>query len=222
MSNKLYDFNNASRQRSGFEPIPAGTLVNVQLILRMHLDTPDGWLRRSKDGLSASLDAEFEVLDGEYAKRKFWQLFMITGTTPGHAESIDIARGTLRAIVESAKGIRPDDQSEAAEKARSISDWGDLHGLCFVARVKVKAASGDFPAKNLLGMVITPDLQDVAPGRAKAGAELAAGDGQWRELDHGDRALHRDDRDEPRRQAPASRPVAAELGEMITEGRGAP
>ena len=159
MSNKLYDFNNASRQRSGFEPIPAGTLVNVQLILRMHLDTPDGWLRRSKDGLSASLDAEFEVLDGEYAKRKFWQLFMITGTTPGHAESIDIARGTLRAIVESAKGIRPDDQSEGAEKARSINDWGDLHGLCFMARVKVKAASGDFPAKNLLGMVITPDLQ---------------------------------------------------------------
>jgi hypothetical protein len=40
--------------------------------------------------------------------------FYVAGTTSGHAEAGEISRNTLRAILESARGIKPDDKSEAA------------------------------------------------------------------------------------------------------------
>ena len=126
--------------------------------LKIHLETEDGWLRLSKGG-AKSLDCEFTVLDGEYAKRKIWALLTMDGPTPGHAVAADISRKTVRAMLESARGIRPDDKSAEAEKARLISDWGDLNGLCCVMRVGVKPAEGEYRAKNTIREIITPERQ---------------------------------------------------------------
>jgi hypothetical protein len=152
------DFNTAGEQRS-FDVIPANTVVTLELKIRPGNAGDGGWLKRSADRASEGLDCECTVVDGEYAKRKVWQLYTLRGTTPGHAEAGEISRNTLRAILESARGIRPDDKSEAAQNARKIAGWQDLDQVRFLARLGVRPPQGTYPAKNTILEVITPDRQ---------------------------------------------------------------
>jgi hypothetical protein len=117
-----FDFNGAEQQREG-GLIADGTIAVVHLTVRPGNAGEGGWLKRSKDGSSQALDCEFTVVDGPSAKRKFWSLFTVEGTTEGHAKAADISASRLRGILESAKGIRPDDESEAA-KAGRVSTHG--------------------------------------------------------------------------------------------------
>src|SRR5262249_24552224 len=152
------DFNTAGEQRS-FEVIPANTVVTLQLTIRPGGAGDGGWLKLSGEKTSEGLDCEFTVVSGDYAKRKLWQLFTLRGTTSGHAEAGEISRNTLRAILESARGIRPHDKSEAAQNARKIAGWQDLDQVRFLARLGVRPPQGNFPAKNTILEVITPDRQ---------------------------------------------------------------
>ena len=152
------DFNTAGEQRS-FDVIPANTICILQLTIRSGGAGDGGWLKRSTDGASEGLDCECTVVSGDYAKRKVWQLFTLHGTTPGHAEAGEISRNTLRAILESARGIRPDDKSEAAQNARKISGWQDLDQVRFVARLGVRPPKDGYAAKNNILEVITPVRQ---------------------------------------------------------------
>src|SRR5215831_20016948 len=148
-----YDFNDADTQR---DVIPV-TIAPVRMTVRPGSAGEGGWLRRSKDGNSEMLDCEFVVLDGPFAKRKFWMLFTVDGTTQGHAEAAKISASKLRAILESARGIRPDDKSDAAKEARRIGSYGDLNGLSFIARIGVEPPQDGYKAKNWLDHVVTPD-----------------------------------------------------------------
>jgi hypothetical protein len=109
-----YDFNGAEQQREG-GLIADGTVAVVHLTIRPGNAGEGGWLKRSKGGDSQALDCEFTVVDGPFAKRKFWSLFTVEGTTEGHAKAAEISASRLRGILESAKGIRPDDESDAAK-----------------------------------------------------------------------------------------------------------
>ena len=150
------NFNDAGPQQN-FEVIPEGTVATLQLTVRPGGAGPDGQLRRSKDGNSEALDCELVVVDGPHANRKLWSLMTVAGTTQGHAKAGEISRSRIRAILESARGIRPDDKSPTAEKARQIESYADLDGLNFIGRIGVEPARGEFKAKNTLDEVITPD-----------------------------------------------------------------
>lgn len=156
-----YDFNNASEQRSG-DLIPEGTIAPVHLTIRPGNSGEGGWLKRSKAGDSSALDCEFTVTEGPQAKRKFWTLFTVEGTTEGHGKAADISSSKIRAILESARGIRPDDESEAAKNARRLSTWGDLDGLRFVAKIGIEKGKDGYKDKNTLVEVITPDKKTWA------------------------------------------------------------
>ena len=152
------DFNNAEAQRE-VGIIPDGTIAVVHMTVRPGNAGEGGWLKRSKAGDSMALDVEFTIVEGPFAKRKFWSLFTLEGTTEGHARAGDISASRLRAILESARGIRPDDESETAKAGRRMNSWGDFDGLRFVAKIgieKAKEGSG-FKDKNSLEAAITPD-----------------------------------------------------------------
>ena len=179
MSNDFFNFNNAGEQRS-VDVIPANTICTVQLNVRAGGAGDDGWLRRSKDGSSEALDCEFTIVDGEYVKRKVWALYTVRGTTPGHAEAAEISRKSLCAMLESARGVRPDDKSEAAQKARQAAGWADFDGLRLVVRIGVRPPEGTYPAKNTILEVVTPEKQawrrveQLPPGAAsRARAAIA-------------------------------------------------
>ena len=160
-----FDYTDAPEQR-GDEPIPDGTITTVQLIIRPGGAGEGGLLKRSKDGGCEMLDLEFVVVNGPYAKRKLWENMVISGTTDGHAKAAEISRGKLRAILESARGVKPNDTSETARKART-AEFTDFDGLCFIAKIGVEKGrpkndgSGEsYPDRNVIALVITPDRKD--------------------------------------------------------------
>lgn len=154
------DFNNAPEQREG-GLIPNGTLAPVHMTVRPGNAGEGGWLKRSKDGSSQALDCEFTVIEGPFAKRKFWGLFTVEGTTEGHTKAAEISASRLRGILESARGIRPDDESPAAKEVRRVKSWGDFDGIRFLAKIGVEVGTGEYKGKdkNRLDFAVTPDRQ---------------------------------------------------------------
>jgi len=147
------DLNQAGEQRS-MDLIPQDTAVPV--IIKVRGDSLDG-LKRSKSGTATGLDLELTVTEGPYARRKLFPWLTRSGETEGHVQAVEIANQTLRAILESARGVRPDDKSEAAKAARCIDSYLDLEGMQFWARVGIEPARDGYDAKNKLASVITPD-----------------------------------------------------------------
>lgn len=155
----MMDFNNAPQQREG-GLIPDNTIAVVQMNVRPGSVGEGGWLKRSKDGSSNAIDAEFTVVEGPNAKRKFWKLFTVEGSSEGHAKAAEISASQLRGILESARGIRPDDESDTAKSARRLNSWGDLDGLRFVAKIGIEKGKDGYKDKNTLYAAITPDRKD--------------------------------------------------------------
>jgi hypothetical protein len=162
-----YDYTDAPPPQ--FELIPAVTIATVSMHIRRGNAGEGGLLKRSKDGTCEMLDAEFTVIDGAYAKRKFWRAFILAGTTDGHAKAVDISRGTLKAILDSAFGLKPDDVSPQARAARTV-ELERFDGLVFIAKIGIekgaakKDGSGTFwDDKNTLDGVITPDKKEWHP-----------------------------------------------------------
>jgi hypothetical protein len=148
------DYNSAGAQKS-FDVIPDGTIVIVQMNIRRGNVGEGGLLKRSKNGQAEMLDAEFIVVEGDHVKRKFWENMVVSGTTDGHKEAADITNRRLRAILESAKGIKPEDVSEAAKAARN-AEYIEFDGLRFMCKLGVEPARGEYKAKNNIAEVITP------------------------------------------------------------------
>jgi hypothetical protein len=154
------DFNDAPEQRD-FDLVPKGTIASMRVTVRPGGAGDGGRLKRSKDGACEMLDLEFVLVDGEYARRKFWENMVVAGTTDGHAKAAEISRSRLRAILESARGIMPDDTSAEAREKRKAS-IADFDGLTFIGKVGIEPGTPrgngeNYPDKNYLEAVITPD-----------------------------------------------------------------
>jgi hypothetical protein len=160
-----YDYTDAPAQRSN-ELIPADTVATVQLTIHAGGAGEGGLLTRSKDGACEMLECEFVLVDGPHAKRKLWERMVLNGTTDGHAKAAEISRGKLRAILESARGIKPNDTSKEAREART-AELGDFDGLRFIAKIGIEkgrpkndGTGESYPDRNTIAAVITPDRKD--------------------------------------------------------------
>jgi hypothetical protein len=156
-----YDFNTASEQRS-FDVIPDRTIAVVQLNIRAGDAGEGGLFKRSKNGQAEGLDCELIIVGGPHNKRKFFDWMTISGATDKHAEAAEISHRKLRAIIESARGIKPTDVSETAKKAR-IAEYAEFDGIRFLAQIGVEPAKDQYRAKNFLAQVITPDRKEWQP-----------------------------------------------------------
>jgi hypothetical protein len=163
-----YDYSDAPPPHD-IELIPHGTVATVVMHIRAGNVGEDGMLKRSKDGACEMLDCEFVVADGLHAKRKFWEYMILAGTTDGHAKSVDINRGTLKASLDSALGLKPDDVGPQARAARTVS-LKQFDGITFIAKIGVEKGkpkndgSGEnWPDKNILAGVVTPDKKEWHP-----------------------------------------------------------
>jgi hypothetical protein len=153
-----FDYTTADRSR---ELIPHGTVAALELKIKAGDAGEDGLLTRSADGQAEMLSAEFTVVDeGEHARRKLWERFVLSGTTKGHAKAGEISRSRLREILESARGILPTDISEAARAKRTVT-LRDFDGMRFIGKIGVERGSNsggkNYPDRNVLLGAITPD-----------------------------------------------------------------
>lgn len=146
------DFNTAE-SNSGFDLIPVGTVAPMIMTIKPGATGEGGWETTSETSVYTWLSAEFQITGGKFKNRKFWQNMMVTGPSE---EAINITRSTLRGILESGRKIKPDDESDAAKKARIVSGYGDFSGLEFVGKIgieKAKPGSGYDDKNRLLGAV---------------------------------------------------------------------
>jgi hypothetical protein len=153
------DFNTAREQRT-FELVPSGTIAEVQINIKPGGAGPDGLLRLSKSGEAEMIDAAFTVVEGPYARRKFFAMLVVDGVTDNHKQAADISKGRIRAMLESARGIKPSDNSETAKQARCIDSYGDMEGLRFIARIGIERGKDGYKDRNIIDEVITPERKE--------------------------------------------------------------
>lgn len=160
------DFNDAEAQQGGFDLIPRGISVPVRMTIKPggHDDHTQGWTggyaTQSFDTGAVYLACEFVVTDGPFAKRKMWSnvgLYSPKGPTWGQ-----MGRSFIRAVLNSARNVQPQDNSPQAAAARRINSFADLDGIEFLARVDVEK-DGKGEDRNVVKVAIEPDHKDYAP-----------------------------------------------------------
>jgi hypothetical protein len=86
-----------------------------------------------------------------------------------------MGRSLLRAILNSARNVRPEDNSPQAAAARRIQGFHELEGITFVAKIDVeKDGRGD--PRNIIKQAVEPGQSDYpsgAPPAAGAAARVA-------------------------------------------------
>jgi len=159
-----FDFNSAAEQ-SSFAPIPKGSNVRVHMTFRPGgFDDPSqgwtgGYATRNTSTGSVYLNCEFVVTEGEYARRKMWSLIGLH--SPKGPEWAGMGRTFIKAILNSARGIHPGDNSAAAQNARRINGFVDLDGIEFLGKVDwEKDQNGQ--DKSVIKSAVTPDNKDYA------------------------------------------------------------
>jgi hypothetical protein len=162
-----YDLNDAQPQMAPIgELIPDGTFAKVRLTIRpggVNGATPAdaGLLKASQSSDARMLDCEFTVVDGPHARRKFWQSFTVAGgklDEKGQSIGWKISKSTFRAIVDSALGLDPRDESPAAKAKRVLPGLRHLDGIVFAARIMVEPASNpQYRDQNRIANVVLPD-----------------------------------------------------------------
>ncbi len=164
-TNNWNDFNDAEAQQGGFDLIPKGSIVPVCMTIKPggYDDQSQGWTggyaTESFDTGAVYLACEFVVTGGPFAKRKMWSnvgLRSKKGPTWGQ-----MGRSFIRAALNSARNVHPQDNSPQAAVARRINGFADLDGIEFLARVDVeKDAKGE--DRNVVKLAVEPDYKDYA------------------------------------------------------------
>ena len=164
-----FDYSQTDDPRDFSELIPHNTIATVQMRIRPGNAGPDGLYKRTAKGDAEMLDCEFVVLDGPYAKRKFWDFFLLAGTTDGQKEMVVTNRGRLKKILESARGIKKGDTS-AENLAKYQAEDKDFDNIVFIAKIGLKkgepkndGSGTSWSDKNYLLAAITPDQKDWHP-----------------------------------------------------------
>lgn len=178
-----FDFNNAEPARAMGDLIPDNTVALVVINLREGGAGPGGLLKASSTGCNM-LDLEFTIDGGAHDRRKFWENWVTDGVTEGHEKAAMITRSRVRATLESAFGINPGDDSEAAMAKRRLNGWGGIDGLKICVKLGVEtgslkdktagAGSERYADKNRIKAILTPGETDyIAPGPQIGGFQTA-------------------------------------------------
>ena len=166
----MFDLNDVEPIQSG-ELIPDGTFAKVTMTLRP--GGIDGFTEIDRGLLKSSnapgsdvllLDCEFTVVEGPFAKRKFWQTFTVTGgkvDDKGASIGWNISKRIFRAMIDSALGLDSEDMSEAAKAKRQLRGLADLNGITFVAKVAVEPNKDPrYPDHNRLDHPVLPNEKE--------------------------------------------------------------
>lgn len=200
----MYDLNDAQPQMLPVgDPIPDGTFAKIRMTLRPggvdgSVPMDSGLLKASATSDAKLLDCEFTVLEGPFAKRKFWQNFTVAGgkvDDKGVSKGWNISKAAFRAMIDSALGLDPHDVSDAAKQKRVIQGLKQLDGIAFAARIMIEPASNpQYHDANKLANVVLP------------------GDPQYAAIMRGEPVVPEPVNAKPRKPAEATAPIAPAWG----------
>jgi len=196
----MFDFNDAQQQMAPQgELIPDGVFSRLKLTIRpggANGAVPmDAKLLKSSDKSDAlMLNCELTLMDGPHARRKFWQNFTVAGgkrDEKGESIGWNIAKSSFRAMIDSALGLDPRDESPAARDKRKIEGLRQLDGIVFAALLLVEPrndrnAGGNNRIANIVlpgepeyarvmsAQPVPPDPVNATPSKPRAGAAAVA------------------------------------------------
>jgi hypothetical protein len=117
------NLNQAEVRSHFYQLIPAGLVVKARFNLRFKEGRETTFLKHSLDG-SLYLDGVFTILNGTYKGHLIPQLICIEETAQRRLQQDvdeDMGLSLIRAMIESARSIHPDDVSEQAINARCLA-----------------------------------------------------------------------------------------------------
>lgn len=140
------------------------------------------------------LNCEMTLMDGSYVRRKFWQNFTVAGgkrDEKGESIGWNIAKSSFRAMIDSALGLDPKDESPAARDKRKLEGLSQLDGIVFAARIMVEPRNDGNPGGNnrianvvlpgepeyariMAGQPVPPDPVNAVARKPRAGAAAVA------------------------------------------------
>jgi hypothetical protein len=195
MNDDLFNYNDAEKNRD-LTPVPPG-VYRLRTKVRPFGGDLNNPLRPAKSGYTEMLELGFTVVGDKNGGREHdghWFSDYITLVfTDGDPNDIDkppappiqaekyrtavrIGRAKLRAILESAYAIDPNDDSDGANAKRKIKSFGDLDGLEFWGRVGIRPGNDQYGERNDLKYVVTPNLPDYPRERTQRGIVLRSKD----------------------------------------------
>jgi len=135
---------------------------------------PDGLLRLAKNGFSLMLNLELVVIDDdEWRGKKIFDLItcelqeydsddplspppLAADKLANLQTSVRMGRSRLKAMLNSAYGLMPNDDSDQAKASRTIEGYDAFDGLCLMAQVDVQPARDNFKERNRVDFIIEP------------------------------------------------------------------
>jgi hypothetical protein len=141
----------------------------------------DGFLRLAKNLRGLMLECTYTVVDNdEHAGRNIKDFITVEFDETDSPEfpldrnrledyrtSVRLGRVRVKAIINSAFGLNPDDKSEAAQAKRNIDNHGALTGLVFWGEINTKPAANGYGPRNALVRVIVPGDDDYPKEKEK-------------------------------------------------------
>jgi hypothetical protein len=182
------DLNGAAPQREFGALIPDGTFVHLvaKVIHGGKSLPPSGdpirdqldqglFVAGKADPEGRGLNLEHTVLDGPHKQGKIWDNYLTIsgGATDEHGNSKGwlITKSRLMAMINSALGLMPTDESQQAKDQRVLRGFADIDGIEYWAKIGVEAGTEGYADKNTIALVIEPDRPEYAALRA--GQEVA-------------------------------------------------
>lgn len=151
--------------------IPAGSVVRAIMNVKpgdisLPEYGPGNFFKAARETRAKWMEIEFTVVGGQFDRRKFWDKIFVDGDKLGQSgmpEAKEIGLRTLKAIIDSANGLKPDDMSPQAQQARNIPGVGALSGMEICAKVGIKKGSNGYKDTNRLMVAMTPKDNGYLP-----------------------------------------------------------
>jgi hypothetical protein len=158
--------------------------LKAKVILGGHGE--DSTLTLASSGLSLHLALACTVTDeDEYRGRKIYDNVTVALTAKSTLPSVDpekleklqtavrMGRAKIKALLNSARGLDPNDKSEATEAKRAVETHDDLTGMIFWAEIGEEPARGSYAARNKIERIVEPCDDDYPPKKtARAAAKV--------------------------------------------------
>ena len=173
-----FNYNDADDQ---LPVIPNGT-YQLKVAIKRGGHGSDGMLRLASNLRGLMLECTYTVVNhDEHAGHKIWDYVTLEfddetdspefplekNRVDGYRTSVRMGRARVKAILNSAFKLDPDDKSEAAQAKRNITNHGELTGLVFWGEINTKPAANGYGPRNALVRVIVPGDDDYPKEKEK-------------------------------------------------------
>ena len=116
---------------------------------------------------------EFTIVGGNYNGRKVWHRLFVDGDKMSERNvpiAKEIGLRTMRLIIESSRGINPDDSSPQAQEGRQLNSIEQLNGMELCIKIGIEEGTNGYADRNRLIAPLTPNQTGYIAGSATPNA----------------------------------------------------